>query len=134
MTIPVTKWIKENVSTDDAPAAVGPYSQAVCAGPFVFVSGQLGLVPGTRQFAGETIAEQTEQAMENIAAILDAACSSLEQVLKVTVYFEDLSDFSKFNEVYAGYFKDDPPARAALEASDLPMDALVEIDVIALRD
>lgn len=129
-----TKWIKEMVRTEDAPAAVGPYSQAVCAGPFLFISGQLGLMAGTKEFAGKEIKDQTRQAMENVAAVLDAGGSSLDQILKVTVYLKDMDDFSDFNEVYATFFDDDPPARAALAAAELPLGALIELDVIALRD
>lgn len=128
------KWIREIVSTDEAPAAVGPYSQAVAAGPLVFCSGQIGLVPATKKFAGETINEQTIQVMENLAAVLDEAGSSLEMLLKVTVYLKDMDDFGPFNTVYGSYFDDDPPARAAMQVGKLPLDALVMIDAVALRD
>ncbi|MGA1873968.1 MAG: Rid family detoxifying hydrolase [Thermoplasmatota archaeon] len=128
------KWIKEIVETGEAPAAVGPYSQAVAAGPLIFVSGQIGLVPGTKRLAGDTIEEQTRQAMENIAAILDAAGSSLDLVLKMTVTLRDIRDFPRFNEVYGRFFEDGPPARAAYESSGLPLSALVEIETVALRD
>jgi 2-iminobutanoate/2-iminopropanoate deaminase len=128
------KWIKEILATNDAPAAVGPYSQAVAAGPLIFVSGQLGLVPPTKKLAGDTIEEQTQQAMENIAAILDSAGSSLDLVLKMTISLKDIKDFAKFNEVYGTFFEDDPPARASFEVSDLPLSALVEIEAVALRD
>jgi 2-iminobutanoate/2-iminopropanoate deaminase len=130
----MSKWIKETVSTDDAPAAVGPYSQAIAAGPIVFTSGQLGLVPGTKKLAGDSIEEQTRQVLENLAAILDAAGSSLEMVLKSTVYLKDLSLFSRFNEVYKDCCDEDPPAREISESPNLPLGALVEISVIALRD
>jgi len=128
------KWIKEIVSTNEAPAAVGPYSQAVATGPLIFISGQLGIVPGTKSLAGDSIEEQTKQAMENIAAILDAAGSSLDLVLKMSISLKDIKDFPKFNEVYGTFFEDDPPARATFEVSDLPLSALVEIETIALRD
>jgi len=128
------KWIKEIVTTNEAPAAVGPYSQAVAAGPLIFVSGQLGIVPGTKKLAGDTIEKQTKQAMENIAAILDAAGSSLEMVLKMAISLKDIKDFPKLNEVYGTFFEDDPPARATFEVSDLPLSALVEIAVVAIRD
>ncbi len=128
------KWIKEVISTDEAPAAVGAYSQAIAAGQLIFVSGQLGLIPGTKKFAGETIQEQTKQAMENIAAILDAAGSSLDQVLKMSISIKDIADFSDFNEIYATFFEEDPPARAVFEVSDLPLGALIEIETIGLRD
>jgi 2-iminobutanoate/2-iminopropanoate deaminase len=128
------KWIKEIVTTNEAPAAVGPYSQAVAAGPLIFISGQLGIVPGTKELAGHTIEKQTKQATENIAAVLDAADSSLDMVLKMTISLKDIKDFPKFNEVYGSFFEDDPPARATFEVSDLPLSALVEIEVIAIRD
>ncbi len=134
MTTVMSKWIKEAVSTKEAPAAVGPYSQAIAAGPLVFTSGQLGIVPGTKELAGDSIEEQTRQALENIAAILDAAGSSLEMVLKATVYLKDLSLFSRFNEVYKDCCDEDPPAREISESPKLPLGALVEISVIALRD
>lgn len=128
------KWIRELVSTDEAPAAIGPYNQAVAAGPLVFVSGTLGLVPGTKEFAGSGIGEQTTQAIENLANVLDAAGSSLDQVLKTTIYLSDMDDFPEVNGIYAGYFKEDPPARATVEVSRLPLGALIEIDAVALRD
>lgn len=129
-----TKWVKEVISTDEAPAAVGAYSQAVGAGQLIFVSGQLGLIPGTKEFAGSSIEEQTRQAMENIAAILDAAGSSLDMVLKMSVSLSDIGDFAGFNEVYGTFFEEDPPARAVFEVSGLPLGALIEIETIALRD
>jgi reactive intermediate/imine deaminase len=129
-----SKWIKEVISTDEAPAAVGAYSQAVAAGQLIFVSGQLGLVPGTKEFAGSSIEEQTEQAMENIAAVLDAAGSSLERVLKMSISLKDINDFAGFNKVYGTFFDDDPPARAVFEVSGLPLSALIEIETVALRD
>lgn len=128
------KWIKEIVSTDDAPEALGPYSQGVCAGPLLFISGQLGLNPAGNGFAGATMEKQTKQAMENIAAVLDAGGSSLDQILKVTVYLDDINDLKSFNDAYSLFFEGDPPARAVIETSRLPLGALVEIDVIALRD
>ena len=129
-----SKWIKEVISTDEAPAAVGAYSQAVAAGQLIFVSGQLGLIPGTKKFAGSSIEKQTRQAMENIAAILDAAGSSLDMVLKMSISLDDISDFARFNEVYSTFFESDPPARAVFEVSGLPLEALIEIETIALRD
>ena len=128
------KWIRETVTTADAPAAVGPYSQAVCAGPLVFCSAQLGLIPGKKEFAGTTVAEQTRQVMENLAAILENAGSSLEMILKTTVYLDDIADFPEFNEVYGSFFDTAPPARATFQARALPLGALVMIEAIALRD
>jgi len=129
-----SRWIREVVLTEEAPAAVGPYSQAVAVGPLVFVSMQLGLVPGTKELAGKDIAAQTTQAMENIASILEASGSSLELMVKATVYLKDIDLFKEFNAVYAGFFPEGPPARAAVQVGSLPMNALVGIDVIALRD
>ena len=134
MTDKQLKWFKEIIATDEAPEAVGPYSQATAAGPLVFCSGTLGLIPGTKEFAGDTIEEQTKQAMENLAAILEAAGSDLEMVLKVTVYLRDMNDFAGFNRIYGGYFEDEPPARATLQAAELPLGALLELDAMALRD
>jgi len=134
MKISSKKWLKEEVATADAPAALGPYNQAVCAGPLVFVSGQLGLLPGKKEFAGPTVKEQAVQALENIAAILDAAGSSLDQVVKTTIYLSDLGDFPAMNEVYAGYFTGTFPARATVEVSKLPMGGLIGIDAISIRD
>jgi len=134
VTTVISKWIKETISTDEAPSAIGPYSQATGAGPLVFTSGQLGIVPGTGKLAGESIEEQTRQALENLAAILDAAGSSLDMVLRSTVYLKDLSLFSRFNDIYKDCCDDDPPAREISESSRLPLGALVEISVIALRD
>ncbi|MDG6226213.1 MAG: Rid family detoxifying hydrolase [Candidatus Thermoplasmatota archaeon] len=128
------KWIRETVSTEEAPAAIGPYNQAVAAGPLVFVSGTLGIVPGTKEFAGSGVREQAIQAIENLANVLDAAGSSFEQVLKTTIYLSDMNDFPEVNGIYAGYLKDEHPARATVEVSRLPMGALIEIDAVALRD
>jgi 2-iminobutanoate/2-iminopropanoate deaminase len=119
---------------DEAPAAVGPYSQAVAAGPLVFCSGQIGLDPKTMVLSGDTLEDQTRQAMENLAAVLDCAGSSLEMVVKTTVYLKNILDFGKFNEIYDTFFEDEPPARAAVQVADLPISALVMIDAVALRD
>jgi 2-iminobutanoate/2-iminopropanoate deaminase len=132
--ISAKNWLKDEISTTDAPAAVGPYNQAVCAGPLVFVSGQLGIVPGRRELAGPTAGEQTAQALENIAAILDAADSSLDRVVKVTLYLSDINDFPAVNEVYARFFTGGYPARATIQAARLPMGALIEIDAVSIRD
>jgi 2-iminobutanoate/2-iminopropanoate deaminase len=123
---------REVVSSPDAPAAVGPYSQGIKANGFVFVSGQLGLVPGTKQFAGGTVAEQTEQALKNIAAILQAAGTSMRHVVKVTVLLADINTFAEMNTVYGTFFPEEPPARATFGVSGLPLNGLVEIEVIAL--
>jgi 2-iminobutanoate/2-iminopropanoate deaminase len=129
-----SKWIKEVISTDEAPAAVGAYSQAVAVGQLIFVSGQVGLIPGTKRFAGSSIEKQTRQAMENIAAILFAAGSSLDMVLKMSISLDDINDFARFNEVYSTFFEEEPPARAVFEVAGLPLEALLEIETIAFRD
>ncbi|WP_119069008.1 Rid family detoxifying hydrolase [Aggregatilinea lenta] len=122
---------REAIATPDAPAAVGPYSQAIVANGFVFVAGQLGVIPETKQFAGSTVAEQTDQALKNIAAILAAAECSMQNVVKVTVLLADIGSFAEMNTVYATYFPDEPPARAAFAVKDLPLGGLVEIEAIA---
>jgi 2-iminobutanoate/2-iminopropanoate deaminase len=125
---------KEAVRTEEAPAPFqgAPYSQAIRAGGLVFVSGQLALTPGAHSLVGEGIAEQTEQVFANLKAILEAAGSSLDRVVKTTVYLSDLDDFQGMNEVYRRQVGDVPPARATLEVAALPSGALVEIDAIAL--
>lgn len=123
---------KQILATDGAPAAVGPYSQGVRIGDLVYTAGQLGLVPGTKQFAGGTVAEQTEQALKNISAILQAAGTSLRHVVKVTVLLADISYFSEMNTAYSAFFPEEPPARAAFGASGLPLGGLVEIEAIAV--
>jgi 2-iminobutanoate/2-iminopropanoate deaminase len=125
---------KEAVRTEEAPAPFqgAPYSQAIKAGGLVFVSGQLGLTPGAKEIDVEGISEQTEQVFANLKAILEAAGSSLDRVVKTTVYLRNLDDFQGMNEVYRRYVGDVPPARATLEVSALPSGALVEIDAIAL--
>lgn len=129
-----SKWVREVVSTSEAPAAVGPYSQAVAAGPLVFVSMQLGIIPGTKDLVDGDVASQTRQALENIASILEAAGSSLDLVVRAVVYLRDIKDFKDFNETYAGFFPEAPPARAAVQVAALPLGALVGIEVTALRD
>ena len=123
---------KTVVRTEAAPAPFqgAPYNQAIRAGDLVFVAGQLGLKPGDKAVAGG-IAEQTEQVMRNLAAILDAAGSSLDRVLKTTVFLQHLDDFAAMNEVYARHVGDRPPARSTVEVAKLPSGALVEIDAIA---
>ena len=125
---------KEAIRTDEAPAPFqgAPYSQAIRAGGLVFVSGQLALKPGSHELAGEAIAEQTEQVFANLRAILEAAGSGLDRIVKTTVYLRNLDDFQGMNEVYRRHVGDVPPARATLEVSALPSGALVEIDAIAL--
>lgn len=119
------------VHTANAPAAIGPYSQAVCAGGFVYVSGQIPLDPPTGEFAGPDIRTQTRQSLKNIAAILAAAGSGMDRVVKTTVLLKDIGDFAAMNEVYAEAFTAPYPARAAFEAAALPKGALVEIECVA---
>lgn len=119
------------VHTANAPAAIGPYSQAVCAGGFVYVSGQIPLDPATGEFAGPDICTQTRQSLKNIAAILAAAGSGMDRVVKTTVLLKDIGDFAAMNEVYAEAFTAPYPARAAFEAAALPKGALVEIECVA---
>ncbi len=122
--------MKEIIWTDKAPKPVGPYSQAVKVGNFLFISGQIPYTPDGK-LAGTTIKDQTEQVLENIKAVLNAAGTDLSNVVKVTVYLKDMNDFAEMNEVYAQYFKDKPPARAAVEVAKLPKDVKIEIEVIA---
>jgi 2-iminobutanoate/2-iminopropanoate deaminase len=124
--------MREAVSTKDAPQAIGPYSQAIKANGFVFVSGQIPIDPATGSVITGDIAAQTERVMKNLESILRATGSSLAQVVKSTVYLKNMSEFAAMNEVYARFFKNAPPARATVEVSRLPKDVLVEIDVIAL--
>ena len=119
------------VHTANAPAAIGPYSQAVCAGGFVYVSGQSPIDPATGEFAGPDIRTQTRQSLKNIAAILAAAGSGMDRVVKTTVLLKDIGDFAAMNEVYAEAFTAPYPARAAFEAAALPKGALVEIECVA---
>jgi 2-iminobutanoate/2-iminopropanoate deaminase len=125
---------KSVVRTEAAPAPFqgAPYSQAIRAGDFVFVSGQLALKPGDKTLSGGTIEEQTEQVFANLRAILEEAGSSLERLVKTTVFLQDLDDFQGMNSVYAQHVGDRPPARATVEVAGLPSGALVEIEAIAL--
>ena len=126
--------MKEIVRTEAAPAPFqgAPYSQAIVSGGFVFVSGQLSLRPDHAEIVGETIQEQTEQVFANLGAILEAAGSGLDKLVKTTVYLVDLNEFQGMNEVYARHVGDRPPARATIEVSGLPSGAKVEIEAIAL--
>ena len=122
---------KEIISTENAPKAIGPYSQAVQVGGFIFCSGQLALDPlsGGRTPGG--IEQQTRQVLENLKGVLEAAGSSLDQVVKTSVYLKDMGDFKTMNQVYAEYFRENPPARVTVEVSGLPKDVAVEIECIA---
>lgn len=123
--------MKKIISTDKAPAAVGPYSQAVKVGNTLYCSGQIGLDPVTGQMKGSDVRTQAEQVMENIAAVLAAADASFEDVVKTTCFLTDINDFATFNEIYAKYFTG-KPARSCVAAAALPKDALVEVEVIAV--
>jgi len=124
--------MREVVATNDAPQAIGPYSQAIRANGFVFVSGQIATDPATQQMIHGDVAAQTERVLKNLAAILKAAGSGLEKVVRSTVYLKNMGDFAARNEVYGRHFTSAPPARATVEVSRLPKEVLVEIDVIAL--
>jgi 2-iminobutanoate/2-iminopropanoate deaminase len=124
--------VRERIQTDAAPQAIGPYSQAIRAGDFVFVSGQIPIDPRTGEFVPGGIEEQTEQVLVNVSRVLEAAGSGLEQVVKTTVFLADIGEFAAMNEVYARFFFKEPPARATVEAARLPRDARVEIEAIAL--
>jgi 2-iminobutanoate/2-iminopropanoate deaminase len=124
--------VRDVISTDRGPKAIGPYSQAIKTNGFVFVSGQIPLDPRTQQMVEGDIARQTERVLENLKGILEGAGSSLDHVVKTTVYLKDLSDFAAMNEVYGRYFCSAPPARATVEVARLPKDARVEIELIAL--
>ena len=125
--------MRETVHTDDAPAAVGAYSQATTTEDLVFTAGQIALTPEGDLLDGAAIDVQTEQALENVAAVLKAAGSSLDQALKVTVFLDDIEDFERMNETYEGFFDDEPPARSAVAVADLPAGAAVEIEAVATR-
>jgi len=123
--------MRQAVSTDAAPQAIGPYSQAVTAGSLVFVSGQIPLDPATGALVPGDIAAQTRRVMQNLKAVLEAAGASLDTVVRTTIYLADLGDFRTVNEVYGGFFAAPPPARATVQVTRLPLDARVEIDAIA---
>jgi 2-iminobutanoate/2-iminopropanoate deaminase len=124
--------MKETVTTSKAPGAIGPYSQAIKAGGLVFCSGQIPIDPATGDFVSDVVAEQTEQVLKNLGEVLAAAGTSLENVVKTTVFLADMNDFAEMNEVYGRYFSENKPARATVQAARLPRDAKVEIDCIAI--
>ncbi len=124
--------MRQAVSTEHAPKAIGPYSQAVRAGNMLFVSGQIPIDPATGNLIQGDIASQTRRVFENITAILKAAGGSLDNVVRTTVFLADMGDFAAMNEVYAGYFSTPAPARSTVQAARLPKDARIEIDVIAV--
>ena len=124
--------MKYEIKTDRAPKAIGPYSQAVAAGGFVFASGQIPLVPSTGELNTGTIEDQTRQALSNLGAVLEAAGCGLDDAVKTTVYLQDMNDFSRMNAVYGEFFKPPYPARAAVQVARLPKDAKVEVEAVAL--
>jgi endoribonuclease L-PSP, putative len=124
--------VKVQVQTESAPAAIGPYSQAIRANGFVYVSGQIPIDPQTGEFVAGGVREQTEQVLKNLSAVLRAAGSGLEQVVKTTVFLADMKEFAAMNEVYSKFFAGEPPARATVAAAGLPRDARVEIEAVAL--
>ena len=124
--------MRQVIATDKGPKAIGPYSQAIKAGGLVFLSGQIPLDPATQQLISGDVATQTERVLQNITGILEAAGTSLERVLKTTVFLKSMNDFAAMNEVYGEHFSAEPPARSTVEVARLPKDVLVEIEVIAL--
>lgn len=123
----------EPISTDGAPAAIGPYSQAIVAGELVFTSGQIAIDPATGELEGGDVRAQAERVLRNLAAVLAAADSGLDRAIRCTVYLVSMADFAAVNEVYARFFGESPPARACVEVAALPKGARVEIDCVALR-
>lgn len=124
--------MREKIATKDAPAAIGPYSQAIRTNGMVFASGQVALDPASGELVAGDVRVQTERALQNLEAVLKAAGSSLDKAVKTTVYLKSMGDFSAMNEVYGKFFPAPPPARSTVEVAGLPRQALVEIDVIAL--
>ncbi len=124
--------VREIISTENAPRAIGPYSQAVRVGGFVFASGQIPIDPATGEFVAGGVAEQTDQVLRNVSAVLEAAGTGLNRVVKTTVFLADMNDFIAMNEVYGRFFGEQPPARATVQAARLPRDARVEIEAIAI--
>jgi 2-iminobutanoate/2-iminopropanoate deaminase len=127
------KQMRSVVSTPHAPKAIGPYSQGIKANGFVFTAGQAGLDPATGKLAGEDIVSQTQQVMRNLQAILEEAGSSMDKVVKTTVFVVDLADFKTVNEIYGSFFTGEPPARSTVQVAALPLGALVEIEAVALE-
>jgi 2-iminobutanoate/2-iminopropanoate deaminase len=124
--------MKQIISTENAPGAIGPYSQAIKAGNMIFCSGQIPIDPATGEFVSQDVTEQTEQVFKNLAAVLEAAGATLDDVVKTTVFLADMGEFAAMNDVYSRHFVDNKPARATVQAARLPRDARVEIDCIAV--
>lgn len=125
--------MKKIISTEKAPAAIGPYSQAIEVNGMVYTSGVIPINPATNELVTGPIEEQAEQAIGNLAALLEAAGTSVDNVIKTTVFIKDMNDFGKINEVYAKYFTKDFPARSCVEVARLPKDVLIEIEAIAIK-
>jgi len=126
--------MKKTIETNQAPKAIGPYSQGISANGFVFTSGQLALDPATGEFVGEEIKEQTRQSLNNVKAILEAAGLTMDQVVKTTVFLKDMNDFAEMNQIYSEFFTEgNYPSRSAVQVARLPKDGLVEFEVIALK-
>lgn len=123
---------REIISTPKAPAAVGPYSQAVRVGEFIYTAGQIALVPETGKLVEGDIKAQTRQVMQNIASVLEASGSSLDNIVKTTIFVTDLADFATMNEVYGSFFTSDPPARSTVQVAALPLGANIEIEAVAV--
>lgn len=123
---------RDLISTPKAPAAIGPYSQAIRAGSFVFCSGQIALDPASGQLTASDVEGQIRQVMKNASAVLEAAGCSFKDVIKTTIFLKSMNDFPKVNEIYGSFFSESPPARSTVEVSRLPKDALVEVEMIAL--
>lgn len=121
-------------ATDKAPAAIGPYSQAVVAGNMIYVSGQLPLDPKTMDFVSDEIQEQTRQSLINLKAILESAGYQMEEIVKTTIYIKDMNEFSQMNDIYSEFFQEHKPARACVEVARLPKDARVEIEAVAMKE
>ena len=124
--------MKKVISTEHAPKAIGPYSQAIIAKGFAFLSGQIAIDPSTNQLIEGDVAAQTERVLENLRGVLEACGTSMANVVKTTVFLKDMGEFAKMNEVYGRYFHSDPPARATVEAARLPRDVRVEIECVAV--
>ena len=125
---------KKVIHTDHAPAAVGPYSQAIVANGFVFTAGQIPLIPSEGKMLEGDVQDQTRQVLENLSAVLEEANSSLNNVIKITIFLDSMDDFAKVNEVYGEFFSSNPPARSTVEVARLPLGALVEIEAVALQN
>jgi 2-iminobutanoate/2-iminopropanoate deaminase len=126
------EFMRDVIATEQAPKAIGPYSQAIRAAGLIFTSGQIAIDPATAQIVGGDVSAQTERVLQNLAAILRASGSGIEKVVRCTVFLKNMGDFAAMNEVYGRHFKQSPPARSTVEVARLPKDVLVEIDAIAL--